>query len=161
MSDNPKSTRPLIDPNLLGLLVAVVTIIGANVATTSMMSSSLRNEMDARFDSVDRRFEFIDRRFDGIDDRLDGIDDRLDGIDDRLDGFDDRLERINDQLYDLNGRLSRVESGVFGYEPPTSLEAPPEDETAPTPGTGTRCRSTSASFAVNSRSVLEWDRKTS
>lgn len=126
MSDNPKSTRPLIDPNLLGLLVAVVTIIGANVATTSMMSSSLRNEMDARFDSVDRRFEFIDRRFDGIDDRLDGIDDRLDG-------FDDRLERINDQLYDLNGRLSRVESGVFGYEPPTSLEAPPEDETAPTP----------------------------
>ena len=112
MSDNPKSPRPLIDPNLLGLLVAVITIIGANVATTSMMSSSLRNEMDARFDSVNQRLDLMDDRFDGI---------------------DNRLQQINNQLYDLNGRLARVESGVFGYEPPAPLETPPEDETASAP----------------------------
>ena len=107
MSDAANATRRSIDPNLLGLAVAVVMIVGANIATTSMMSNSLRSEMDARFDAVDQRF---------------------DGIDDRLDRMDDRLERMNGQLYDMNGRLARVESGVFGYEPPTPLESPSEDE---------------------------------
>ena len=124
MSDTAKLTRLSIDPNLLGLVVAVVTIIGANIATTSMMSNSLRSEMDARFDAVDQRFDAVDQRFDGIDQRIDGIDDRLDRI-------DDRLERMDGQLYDMNGRLARVESGVFGYEPPTPLESPSEDESSP------------------------------
>lgn len=117
MSDTAKLTRLSINPNLLGLVVAVVTIIGANLATTSMMSNSLRSEMDARFDAVDQRFDGIDQRFDGIDDRLDRI--------------DDRLERMDGQLYDMNDRLARVESGVFGYEPPTPLESPSEDESSP------------------------------
>lgn len=114
MSDNTKPTRPSIDPNLLTILVAVVTIIGANFGITSTMSSSLRNEMDTRFNSIEQR---------------------LDRIDDRFDGIDDRLERIDAQLYDLNGRLARVESGVFGYEPPAPLETPSEDQSSPLPET--------------------------
>lgn len=117
MSDTAKLTRLSINPNLLGLVVAVVTIIGANLATTSMMSNSLRSEMDARFDAVDQRFDGIDQRFDGIDDRLDRI--------------ADRLERMDGQLYDMNARLARVETGVFGYESPTPLESPSEDESPP------------------------------
>ncbi len=130
MSDNPTPTRTLINSNLITTLVAIVTIIGANLGITSMMSNSLRNEMDARFDSVDQRL-------DGIDARFDSVDQRLDGIDNRLDRMDDRLERIDGQLYDLNGRLARVESGVFGYEPPAQLEAPTEDEASPLPETNT------------------------
>ena len=117
MSDNPKPTRPSIDPNLLTILVAVVTIIGANFGITSTMSNSLRNEMDARFNSIDQR--------------LDRMDDRFDRMDDRFDRIHDELERIDNQLYDLNGRLARVESGIFGYEPPAPLEAPSEDESSP------------------------------
>ena len=131
MSDNPKPSRPSIDPNLLALLVAVVTIIGANIAVTSMVFNSLRNEMDARFDSVNQRLDGMDTRFDSVDQRLDGMDTRFDSIDQRLDRVDNRLQRIDTKLYDLNGRLARVESGVFGYEPPAPLELPPEDQSSP------------------------------
>ena len=143
MSDTAKSTRPSIDSNQLGLILAVITIIGANFASASFMSNSIRNEMDARFNAVDAQFEAVNAQFEAVNERLDGMDLRFDGVDYRLDRMDDRfdrveehLQRIDGQLYDFNGRLARVETGVFGYEPPAppaADESTPLSATAPTP----------------------------
>ncbi len=126
MSDTAKSNRLPADPNLLGLVLVVLTIIGANFTSASMTANSIRNEMGARFDVIDQRFDAVDQRFDAVDQRFETIESRLRGV-------DEELVRINGRLYDLNQRLSRVETGVFGYEPPAIPDSPPADDAAPTP----------------------------
>ena len=65
--------------------------------------------------------------------RLDRMDDRFDRMDDRMDGIDEQLQQIIDRLFDLNTRLTRVETGIFGYEPPDPLETPSGDDLPPEP----------------------------
>ncbi len=110
MSDTAKSGRPPVDQNLLGLVLVVLTIIGANFTSASMTANSIRNEMDARFNEVDQRFESIELR---------------------LRRGKEELVLINGRLYDLNERLARVATGVFGHEPPAIPDSPPIEDAAP------------------------------
>ena len=116
MSDLAQTTRHSVADNF-SLIVAVAAIVGS----VAWMTSSLRNEMDARFQALDVRFDAIDAR--------------LDGMDNRLDRMENRLERMDGQLFILTERLARVETGVFGYELPAPLETPPEDDSSPLPET--------------------------
>ena len=142
---NQISRRPVAD--YMALLLSVLAIVGSMGWTTT----SLRNEMNANFGAVDQRFDSMeirmdtqfeatnerldrmDDRFDRMDDRFDRMDDRFDRMDDRMDGIDEQLRQIIGRLYDLNTRLTRVETGIFGYEPPDPLETPSGDDPPPEP----------------------------
>lgn len=108
---------------LLGLIVAVATILGG----MRWMVESLRNEMkaenkalsasfDVQFSNVYSRLDGIDNRLEGIDKRLDGVDKRLDGVDKRLDGVDKRLDGIDKRLGGVDHRIDGVDKRIDGLD---------------------------------------------
>lgn len=125
MSDTDQtSRRPVAD--YMALLLSVLAIVGSMGWTTT----SLRNEMNANFGAVDQRFDSMEIR---MDTQFEASNERLDRMDDRMDGIDEQLRQIIGRLYDLNTRLTRVETGIFGYEPPDPLETPSGDDPPPEP----------------------------
>ncbi len=70
--------------------------------------SSLRSEMNARFESVDKRFESVDKQFDAIDKRFDAIDKRFDAIDKRFD-------QLFNFLWAIIGIFTTMMVSVLGF----------------------------------------------
>ena len=56
---------------VLGTITLVTTLLGRTITAQFV---GLRNEMNARFDTVDARFDTVDARFDAVNGRIDNLD---------------------------------------------------------------------------------------
>jgi len=78
---------------LIGLIVAIVTIIGANLASLRIFLKPIETELSEFKTDVNRRFEYVDARFDKIDARIDELRSEIREIDRKHDQKSDAIRQ--------------------------------------------------------------------
>ena len=74
---------------------------------TSQQITSLREEMDRRFDGVDQRFEQVDQRFEQVDRRFEQVEDRVTQL-----ATEVRHTQVT--IEGLRGEIRILAEGAFG-----------------------------------------------
>jgi septal ring factor EnvC (AmiA/AmiB activator) len=63
--------------------------------------STLREEIDKRFDEVDKRFDEVDKRFGLVDERFNGIEQQLESMRSEIRSIREQLERLEEKSIPL------------------------------------------------------------
>jgi hypothetical protein len=88
---------------------------------TSQQITSLREEMDRRFDGVDQRFEQVDQRFERVDQRFEQVDRRFEEVAQRFEQVEDSVAQLATEvrhtqitIEGLRGEIRILAEGAFG-----------------------------------------------
>ena len=125
-----------VTPEILTLLLAFLTLLGAQLGSTFMLLArmndqnkriddmntemnrrfeNMSSEMNRRFENVDKRFDEVNRRFEHVDRRFDDVNRRFDDVNARFDTMNQRFDETTLLIGELRDRTGRLEGTLEGF----------------------------------------------
>ena len=118
-----------VTPEMLTLLLAFLTLLGAQLGSTFMLLArmndqnkridNLNGEMNRRFENVDRRFDEVHSRFDTMNNEMnrgfENVDRRFDEMNSRFDTMNQRFDETTLLIGELRDRTGRLEGTLEGF----------------------------------------------
>lgn len=80
------------------LIITLAGFVLAIFGASWLNQQSLKNYLDAKFDSVVSKFDSIDAKFESVNARFDAVMSEIRRLDQRIDQIEQRLDRIDRQL---------------------------------------------------------------
>lgn len=99
-----------VSPDMIGILIAMVTLGITLGGITIGMTRRLETRMNARFEKVDERFEKVDERFEKFERSMDERFEKAEtSVAERFESVDEQLRTISADVVDLKVAVARLE----------------------------------------------------